>query len=92
MEIKLNTNIDSVARVSNTYPKAARAIDRDSGVSSFENSRALETQLNQIPDARAGKVDEARKLASDPAYPPRETIRKIAALLAIHDPQNTSDE
>jgi hypothetical protein len=83
MEIKLNTNIDSVARVTNTQPKASRTIDSDSEVSAFETSRALEARLNEIPDVRQDKVDQGRRLAGDPQYPPPETIQRIAALLAM---------
>ena len=83
MEIKLNRNIDSVARVVNTQPKASRPIDSDSALSAFENSRALEARLEQLPDVRPEKLEMGRRLVGDPAYPPRETIQRIAALLAM---------
>jgi hypothetical protein len=84
MEIKLHTTVDSVARVSNnTQTKASRPIDSDSDVSVFETSRALEARLKDLPDVRADKVDNAKRLIGDPQYPPRETIRRIAALLAL---------
>jgi hypothetical protein len=85
MEIKLNVNVDSVARVSSTRPKASRPIDSDSASSAFENSRALEARLEQLPDVRAEKLDSARRAVGDPAYPPRETIQRIATLLAMQD-------
>ena len=90
MEIKLNANIDSVARVLNTQTKASRPIDSDSNdVSAFENSRALEARLKESPDVRGEKVERARRLIGDPAYPPRQTIHQISALLAlqINDPE-----
>jgi hypothetical protein len=83
MEIKLNRNIDSVARVVNTQPKASRPIDSDSALSAFENSRALEARLEQLPDVRPDKLETGRRLVGDPAYPPRETIQRIATLLAM---------
>ena len=84
MEIKLYTTVDSVARVSNNTPtKASRPIDSDSDVSVFETSRALEARLKDLPDVRADKVDNGKRLIGDPEYPPRETIRRIAALLAL---------
>jgi hypothetical protein len=86
MEIKLHTNIDSVARVTNTPSKASRPIDSDSDLSVFDNSRALEARLKDIPDVRSEKVAHGRKLIGDPAYPPRETIHRIAILLAMKDP------
>ncbi len=88
MEIKLHSNIDSVARVSNTQSKASRPIDADSkDVSVFDNSRALEARLKNLPDVRAEKVANAQRLVADPAYPPRETIQRIAQLLAINSPE-----
>ena len=83
MEIKLNSNIDSVARVANTQPKASRPIDKPSATSGFENSRALESRLQELPDVRPEKVDLGRRSVGDPAYPPPETLRRIAALLAM---------
>ena len=83
MEIKLNRNIDSVARVTPTRVKASRPIDGDSAMSVFENSRALEARLEAIPDVRTEVVDYGRRMIGDPAYPPRETIQRIATLLAM---------
>ena len=87
MEIKLNVSVDSVARVSSTRAKASRPIDSDSALSAFENSRALEARLEQLPSVRADKLETGRRLVGDPAYPPRETIERIATLLAIQDPE-----
>lgn len=93
MEIKLNRNIDSVARVVNTQPKASRPIDSDAALSVFENSRALEARLEQLPDVRSNVLETGRRLAGDPAYPPRETIKRIATLLAMeaNRPQPVSE-
>jgi hypothetical protein len=90
MEIRPSSNIDSVARVINTAPKASRPVDSEPDVSAFENSRALETQLTQLPDVRPEKVDDAKRLIGDPAYPPRVTIQRIATLLAIKN-DNTQE-
>ena len=83
MEIKLNRNIDSVTRVASTPTKASRPIDAASTLSVFENSRALEARLGAIPDVRPEVVATGRRLVGDPAYPPRETIKRIATLLAM---------
>ena len=85
MEIKLNVSLDSVARVSSTRAKASRPIDSDSASSAFENSRALEARLEQLPNVREDKLETGRRLVGDPAYPPRETIQRIATLLAMQD-------
>ncbi|HEV8541080.1 MAG TPA: hypothetical protein VGR78_01700 [Verrucomicrobiae bacterium] len=60
-------------------------------MSAFENSRALETQLTQLPDVRPEKVDDAKRLIGDPAYPPRVTIQRIATLLAIKNEDSTQE-
>jgi hypothetical protein len=52
-------------------------------LSVFENSRALEARLEEIPDVRTDKLDHGRRLVGDPTYPPRETIQRIATLLAM---------
>jgi hypothetical protein len=83
MEIKLNRNIDSVPRVFSTAAKASRPIDSDAALSVFENSRALETRLGGIPNVRTEVVEHGRRLVGDPAYPPRETLQRIANLLAM---------
>lgn len=83
MEIKLNANLDSVVRLTNAQPKASRPVDRTSALSEFENSHALEARLQELPDLRPDKTDQAKRLVGDPTYPPRETIQRLAALLAI---------
>ena len=83
MEIKINRNVDSVARVVTPGAKASRPIDADAALSVFENSRALEARLDQLPDVRPDVLETGRRLVGDPAYPPRETIKRIATLLAI---------
>ena len=83
MDIKINRNIDSVTRVFSTGAKASRPIDADSALSVFDNSRALEARLEKLPDVRMGVVEHGRRLVGDPAYPPSETIQKIASLLAM---------
>ena len=90
MEIKINRNVDSVARVVTPGAKASRPIDADAALSVFENSRALETRLGEIPNVRMDVVENGRRLAGDPAYPPRETLQRIAALLAMEIQKQTA--
>jgi hypothetical protein len=85
MQIKLNTNIDSVARVNTVQPKASRPVDRQAALSEFEESQALEARMMELPETRSEKVQEAKRLIGDPAYPPRETIQRLATLLAINE-------
>ena len=84
MEIKLNSHLDSVAWAKKARPNASREIERESDISAFETSKAMESQLSTLPDVRDDKVERARELIGDPAYPPRETINGLATLLAVH--------
>jgi hypothetical protein len=86
MEIKLNTSLDSVARVQTTSSNASRAIESKSVPPAFEHSKALEAQLQQVPDVRLDQLEKALNLIGNPAYPPSETINGLAALLATHFP------
>ena len=91
MEIRPNTNIDSVTRVKNAPSPPSRPIHADASVSAFEGSRALEAQLSDVPEARPDRVARARHLIGDPAYPPRETIQKLAVLLAMSAKDHSAD-
>jgi hypothetical protein len=83
MEIKLNSNIDSVARLNHLQSKASRPVNQESALSEFGESKALEARLDELPDVRSERVQHAQKLIGDPEFPPRETIQRLAALLAI---------
>ena len=85
MEIKLNTNLDSVARLNNISTKASRPVDRPAATTEFGSSQALEAQLRALPDVRQEKLKQAQDYIGNPAYPPRETIQRLAALLAIEE-------
>ena len=84
MEIKLNTNFDSVPRVQVTQSNASRAIERKSDAPAFENSKALESKLATLPDVRLDQLERALNLIGQPSYPPQETINGLATLLAVH--------
>jgi hypothetical protein len=49
----------------------------------FSQAAALEKALANTPEVRPERVDQARRLVGDPEYPPRETLQRIATLLAI---------
>jgi hypothetical protein len=46
-------------------------------------AQALDDQLRQTPDAREEAVARARELVVQATYPPPETIKRLAALLAM---------
>lgn len=81
MEIKLNTSLDSVARIMSAQrPIRAR---QSSEIDAFASSHALEAALAETPDVRAHKIEYARDMIGDPIYPPTEAIQRIATLLAM---------
>ena len=46
-------------------------------------SESLDRALESEPSTRAEAVEKARKLVGDVAYPPPETVKRLANLLAI---------
>jgi len=83
MEIKLNTNIDSVSRVAAGQPKKTEVKTQGAGAA-FEKSEALNQSLRQLPESRAELVASAKEKTALSTYPPPETIKKISALLSMH--------
>jgi hypothetical protein len=49
----------------------------------FDNADALEKALERTPDVRSEVVERGKQLVADQTYPPRETLQRIAALLAM---------
>lgn len=84
MEIKLNSNIDSVARMQNIRSNVPREVQNGTEIPVFENSKALEKQLKDLPEVRTEKLERARSLVGHPQYPPSETMNGLANLLAVH--------
>jgi hypothetical protein len=83
MDIKLNTKVASVARPATAPTAAVRTSSQPTSVAEFGSSQALETKLAVLPATRAAAVERARDLIGDTTYPPRETIQRIATLLAL---------
>jgi hypothetical protein len=83
MEIKLNTNIDSIGRIATGQPIKTE-IKIQGGGAAFEKSEALNQTLRQLPDSRMEKVAVAKENTALSTYPPPETIKKISALLAMN--------
>ncbi len=50
----------------------------------FARTDALHKAYSAVPDVRAEAVARAKALVASPSYPPPETIRKIANVLAEH--------
>ncbi len=83
MEIKLNTNVDPIGRAPGTQPKKVEAQAPSEGAV-FSHAEDLNRGLQQTEDVRTEKVAQARALVNQTNYPPKETIKKIATLLAAN--------
>jgi hypothetical protein len=84
--MEINFHLRSVDAVSKAYtakpingPETRAAEDEVS----LENTRALQTALDNTPLVRDDVVKRATELVGDVNYPPPETIRMISHLLAI---------
>jgi hypothetical protein len=82
MEIKLNTNIDSVARINGLTPKGREVTPAEQEVS-FDQSNALNQALADTPNLRRDAVQRGQALLGSVPYPPEETVAKISHLLAL---------
>lgn len=83
MDINLNANVGAVARATATPPEV-RPPANPPAVAAFDKSQALTQSLESVTAARPDVVARAKELVSSSPYPPPETIRKIAVLLAIN--------
>lgn len=83
MEIKPSHDLGAVTRLVSglTRPGETKAAG-DTVV--FDRAEALNQALDTTPGARPDVVARTRALVADSSYPPRETIQRIASLLAIH--------
>jgi len=84
MEINLDVNARKV--LSDAAPSPAQRPPGPSNPTNteFRAAAALERALQSRPDIRPERVEETRALVGQPTYPPRETIQKLASLLAMH--------
>lgn len=92
MEINLNPGLSEVP---STPPprRATESVSLGRDASEFAQAATLEKALAATPDVRADVVDQAKQLVAQSAYPPPETIQRIASLLAanvIQDSQESS--
>ncbi len=81
MQISPNRGNGPVSRIWNQAPPSAPATTRADSVR-FDGAAALNRALADTPDRRADQVERARQLLGEASYPPAETIRRIASLLA----------
>lgn len=81
--MEINTSISAGVVNGAMASRRAAVLKPRSDRVTFDDSVALNSSLENVPDTRAAAVQRARDLIGDVAYPPEETIRKLSHLLAI---------
>lgn len=87
MQIDTRSTTGAVGRVDANHPATEKrkvALDH----ATFEQAEALNDDYRREPDVRADVVSKAKELVSETQWPPPETIRKIASLLAMEIPKD----
>jgi hypothetical protein len=67
----------------NTSQPVARKSRVDSEHVNFSSADALNDDYRKVPEVRVDAVSKAKELVAQATYPPPETIKKIANLLAM---------
>ena len=84
MEVNLNVKSAGPA-VANVAPQTrVKTLSGNSDAPQFSAAAALNESFGETPDIRPEAVDKARRLISQSSYPPAETVKKIAVLLAFN--------
>lgn len=82
MEINPNIRTGGVARPTSQQPVTPRSIS-SADTAAFSGAETVRGSLSQVPNARPEQVARARELIQDIEYPPLDTIKRIAVLLAM---------
>lgn len=83
MQINPNSPLRPVPTVGNS-PLAPAKPQGEQGAVDFKATEALNKALERTPDVRPEKVEKARQDVGQVEYPPRETIQRLAQLLALN--------
>jgi hypothetical protein len=77
---KLTAGVVTWVDTSHTVARKARA---ETDHVTFAGAKALEEAYKGVPDVRQDVVSRARELVAQSTYPPPETIKRLANLLAM---------
>lgn len=83
MNIEFNPSSPTGLGASQSAARRTPSVN-ESEPAAFEQTRALEQKLSEVPTSRPEAVAKARALIADDQYPPQLTMSRIASLLAIH--------
>ncbi len=73
--------MDTAGSFSSKAASAQTPGSTDSERLSSANTQSLREALSKTPEIRPEVVENAKKLAVDPNYPPRELIERLAQLM-----------
>lgn len=84
MEIQPNSS-----RVANPATTTDTAVRRTStreigGEESLSRTTDLQSKLNELPEIRPGKVEQAKALITDDVYPPVYLLERLASLFSTN--------
>lgn len=82
MQVNPSGNSNAVHRIATQQAQAVPRGPTDSA--SLGRFDTLKAELRDLPDVRETEVARAKALAEKPPYPPAETVRRIANLLATN--------
>ena len=88
MQVNTNISTDAGNRVPPPAPQAPPVKVAADSVN-FSSTTQLERMLRDEKDVRAEEVERAMSLVGQVSWPPPQTIRRIASLLAIKVPPNS---
>jgi hypothetical protein len=83
MDVKLNAKIGPVGRNSTVQSRAQKPPPKTDSVR-LDQSARLDRSLAATPEIRSEAVQRARELIADTTYPSKETLGKVAMLLAAN--------
>ncbi len=81
MQVNPTGNINVTGSI--TRPANSNPVRPDRDQAEFVNSETIDQALRAQPDVRPEAVEKAKSLVEDATYPPDETVRRLANLLAL---------
>lgn len=81
MQIDPNARTNIVEGIATTPPQAARPLRKDA-IASFHEAEILNQAIQELDEVRNEKIERALNLVGQVQWPPGDTIRRIASLLA----------
>jgi hypothetical protein len=88
MQVNPSGNISVTGSI--PRPTNNNAVRPEGDQAEFVNSQTIDQALRDQPEVRPEAVAMAKGLVEDASYPPDETVRRLANLLALDFTQNSA--